>query len=77
MDYGNKYVSLAGRIALKNFVLNLVSSFYLSYMNMLRASIIETLNLEILNGSHMDTSLFYNFLIIVRNRYSITPIETL
>jgi len=37
----------------------------------------ETLNLEVLNGSHMETSLFMIFLIIVPNRYSITLIETL
>jgi hypothetical protein len=33
-----------------------------------RASTMETLNFEVLNGSHMDTSLFNNFLIIVLNR---------
>jgi len=30
-----------------------------------RASTIDILNLEVLNGSHMNTSFFYNFLIIV------------
>jgi hypothetical protein len=37
----------------------------------------ETLNFEVLNGSHMYTSFFYNFLIIVLNKYSTTPMETL
>jgi len=41
------------------------------------ASTMETLNFEVINGSHMDISLFNNFLIILHNRYSTTPIETL
>jgi hypothetical protein len=43
----------------------------------LRASTMKTYIFEVLNGSHIDTSLFNNFLIIVPNRYSTTPIETL
>jgi len=36
----------------------------------------ETLTCKVLNESHNDTSLFYYFLIIVPNRYSITPMDT-
>jgi len=48
-----------------------------SQISNFRASTMETLNLEVLKGSHMDTSFFYNFLTIVLNRYSTTPIEIL
>jgi len=37
----------------------------------------ETLTFEVLNGSHIDTSLVNYFLIIVPNRYSTTPMEIL
>jgi len=36
-----------------------------------------TLTFEVLNGSHMDTYLFYYFLIIVPNRYSTISMEIL
>jgi hypothetical protein len=45
------------------------------FMWFLRASTMENSNFEYLNGSHMDTSLIYHFLIIVPNRYSTTPME--
>jgi hypothetical protein len=37
----------------------------------------ETLNFEVLNESHIDTSLFYYFLIIIPNMYSTTTMEIL
>ena len=42
----------------------------------LKISIMESLNIEVLNGSHISKSLFYNSLIIVPNKYSTTLIET-
>ena len=45
--------------------------------NVLRPSTMETLNLEVLNMSHVYTSFFYNFLLIVPNKHSVTPMDTL
>jgi len=42
----------------------------------IRLSTVETLNFDLLNECHMNTLLFYNFLIIVFNKYSITSMET-
>jgi len=41
----------------------------------IRPFTMETLIFGVLNGSHIDTSLFYYFLIIIPNRYSTTPME--
>jgi len=41
--------------------------------NVLRASTIDNFNLE----SRVNTLLFYNFLITIPNKHSVTPMETL